>query len=156
MTARNGLRVEKVSGNEKAWIRVTTPQDGSLVAFEDVFYMVRGLVQCETEKYAQSVDEKTWPRWGELLRQLLVNSFAYTGKWNDQSLWDRLAERFDLADSSGRRPEPTRITLSSAAAPCGLTGVWEWDGTPTGECRRPAGHAGPHESADGSWPQVAA
>lgn len=105
MTARNRLRVVKTNGSGKAWVKVSTPYEGSLVAFEDVFDMVQLLVACEVEKYENNgrTPPEAFEKWGKLLRGVLMKALEYGTDW------DEVADEFDLKRRDGTKAPPPRI-----------------------------------------------
>jgi len=105
MSARNGLRVRTQTSTDKPWVRVWTPKEGSLVAFEDMFEMLRGIMRCEVTKYCAKFggdpsSKDAWERWGQMPRQLMWDSgdFAAT--------YERLRAKHLLPDKTARATRP--------------------------------------------------
>lgn len=91
MTARNGLTVEKrwLDRYGKTWAFVTTGPDGAPFSFEDWFHMIRLVVECELEKYADG-DPEQWERWGAMPKAFLARCF------DRDATYEQLRDEFRL------------------------------------------------------------
>lgn len=97
MSERNGLQVDKryMERYGKSWMFVTTGPEGSPVAFEDWFHMIRVLCECEVEKYALKYgedpnDPRQWARWTKLTREFIDRCF------DQEASYEELRDEFRL------------------------------------------------------------
>jgi hypothetical protein len=110
MTARNGMRVTIQNGGTKPWVRVWTPEEGSLVAFEDLFEMIRGIVRCEAVKYGGDPDNpESWARWAKMPREFMHEALAF------DATFDALKAKYQFPPRTAAAP-PVSITSAPATA----------------------------------------
>lgn len=94
MTARNGLTVEKryMERYAKNWAFVTTGPLGAPFAFEDWYHMIRLVVECEVEKYAQG-DLEQWDRWAAMPKAFLARCFDHGATYEEIAAEFRVPQR---------------------------------------------------------------
>jgi hypothetical protein len=94
------------SSNGKLWVRVTTPASGSLVAFEDLYNMIQGIIDCEIEKYPNVKDPARMPR-----------RFLFDCCFSPPLPFSKLAEKYDLPRPDSSQPPAPSIPASRQGCP---------------------------------------
>jgi hypothetical protein len=100
------MRVTIQNGGTKPWVRVWTAEEGSLVAFEDMFDMLRGIIRCEVIKYGGNPDDpKSWARWGKMPGGFMEDALAF------DATYEALAKKHLFP------PKPAASPVSITSAP---------------------------------------